>query len=171
MHGNMCAHGWVGQARMGSVPSLPAKKFAFAFLQKIFGLNLHIASKSLRHGASSLRGASRRAPKSRIFGLSPTLGSSIRIGSYLFYPEPMMSRAPRARCLCTALYAPIPCLLSRAREYAAPSTPAPPSPILSYFSRGECKIEWRRGGVGRKNEDFMTLFCYGPPILYRKLEK
>jgi len=42
-------------------PSLPAKKSAFAFLQKIFGLNLHSESKTLRHGASSLRGASRRA--------------------------------------------------------------------------------------------------------------
>src|SRR3989344_8393809 len=51
--------GWAKHARVLG-PSLPAKKTAFAFLQKIFGSNLHSASKSLRHGASSLRGASRR---------------------------------------------------------------------------------------------------------------
>src|SRR3989344_7477862 len=88
--GGWAKHAWI------LCPSLPAKKFAFAFLQKIFGLNLHPASKIFRHGAFSLRGAPRRAPKSRFFRPLPAPCSSIRIGSYLFHHEPLMSRAPRA---------------------------------------------------------------------------
>ena len=37
-------------------------------------------------------------------------------------------------------------ILSGARV-RAPSNPAPPLSILSYFSRGESKIEWRRGAL------------------------
>ena len=37
--GGWAKHAWI------LCPSLPAKKSAFAFLQKIFGLNLHSASK------------------------------------------------------------------------------------------------------------------------------
>src|SRR3989344_6924773 len=95
--GGWAKHAWI------LCPSLPAKKSAFAFLQKIFGLNLHSASKIFRHGASSLRGASRRAPKSRFFRPLPAPCSSIRISSYLIFPELVMSRAPRAWWLCTGV--------------------------------------------------------------------
>src|SRR3989338_286331 len=60
----ICVRAWVGGKHVWvRGPSLPAKKSAFAFLQKIFGLNLRPASKTLRHGASSLPRGSPPAPQ------------------------------------------------------------------------------------------------------------
>src|SRR3989338_8810513 len=68
-------------------------------------------------------------------------GDSIQPRSYLFYPEPLMSRAPRAWWLCTGVV-----------RFDSVPAPAPP-PILSAkggqactsISRGFLKIEWAAG--------------------------
>ena len=137
--------GWAKHALVGD-PSLPAKKSASAFLQKIFGSYFVSRILNFRHGASSLRGASRRAPKSRFFGLSPTLGSSIRISSNLFYPASrLMSRAPRAWWLCTEVVRFDFVLALSGAPAGAPSTPAPPLSHPRLISRGFLKIEWAAG--------------------------
>jgi len=140
----------VGQAlhciRIASAFAFPSKKSSLQKSSALYFLNLPPRARSARRAAESVVffvGGQRKPP--RIESCLQTC-DSIQPRSNPFYQSLTFARSARVVALYRIVRTDSVLTLSGARSTAAPSAPAPPLLHSVLFSRGECKIEWRRGG-------------------------